>query len=96
MGGGGHIAAMNAAIKRNERKRDKRSYFRQKPSYKSKEIKKLYSKELSRKERNQSRNRFLYERKKNELLNAVLLVISLGLTGIVLYLMVFILRTYYL
>jgi hypothetical protein len=95
MGGGGHIAAMNAAIKRNERKRDKRSYFRQKPTYTSKEVKKIYSRELSRKERNLLRKRSHYEKKKNELLNAVLLIISLALTGIVVYLMLTLLMTYF-
>jgi len=95
MGGGGSIAAMNAAIKRNERKRDRRNYFQQKPNYTSKVVKKIYSDELSFKDRNYLRRKAHYEEKKNELLNAIILIISMGLTAIILYLIVHLLMVYY-
>lgn len=95
MGGGGSIAAMNAAIKRNERKRDRRNYFQQKPRYISKEVKKIYSKELSDKDRLYIRKKAHFETKKNELLNALILIIALTITGFVLYFMVYLLMNYF-
>jgi hypothetical protein len=95
MGGGGSIAAMNAAIKRNEIKRDRRNYFQQKPSYTSKDVKKVYNKELSKKKRLYLRKKAHFEGKKNELLNSVILIISLALTGFVLYFLVYLLMTYF-
>lgn len=96
MGGGGTIAAMNAAIKRNERKRDRRNYFQQKPRYVSKEVKKIYSKGLFDKDRLYLRKKAHFETKKNELLNAVILIIALVLTGFVLYFLVYLLMKYFL
>ena len=95
MGGGGTISAMNAAIKRNERKREHRNYFKQKPKYTSTEVKLLYDKKLPAKELYRLKTRARDRGKKEELINIIVLVISICLTIVVLYLLVEILMSFY-
>ena len=95
MGGGGSISAMIAAIKRNERKRDRRNYFQQKPKYVSQEVKKVYDKKLPTKELYRLKAKARNRSKKEELANIVVLVISIFFTIVVLYFIVEIFMTYY-
>jgi hypothetical protein len=95
MGGGGSIAMMNAAIKRNERKRDKRNYFKAKRVYKSEHIEKLYKRELTRKEIRIIRLQTSNQKKKEELLNIIISVLSIGLALVVCWFLVFVLKHYY-
>jgi hypothetical protein len=96
MAGGWAIPTMNAAIKRNEIKRDRRTYFQQKPKYTSKEVKKLYSKKLPTKELYRLKAKARHHSKKEELINSMLLVLSVLLTSLVLYFIVEIISPYYL
>lgn len=87
---------MIAAIKRNERKRDPRNYFKRKPKYVSQEVKKLYNKKLPAKELYRLKAKARHRNKKEELINIIVLVISIFLTIGVIYFMVEIISPYYL
>lgn len=102
MGGGGSIAAMRASLKANERKRERNRYFKKggffensERRYKSTEVKKLYAKELSKKEKFRIRKFTKNQRKKEQMLNSVILTLSIFLSFTTLYLLVTILRMYY-
>ena len=86
---------MNAAIKRNERKRDKRNYFKAKRVYKSEQVEKLYKRELTKKEISIIRLQTANQKKKEELLNIIIIVLSIGLTLAICWFLVYVLKHYY-
>lgn len=96
MGGGGSIAMMIATLKANERRRDRKNYFkRERQDYKVLEVKKIYSKELSSKEKNRIRLFSKNQRKREQMLNSVIFTLSVLLSVLVIYLSVNILSVYY-
>ena len=99
---GGSIAAMRASLKANERKGDRKKYFEKgsyfkngRRDYKTIEIKKLYSKSLTKKEKARLKRYSRVEFEKEKLPNGVILSLTIILTLAIMAFLASILKTYY-
>ncbi len=96
MGGGGSIAMMIATLKANERRRDRKNYLtRERRDFKVLEVKKVYSKELSSKEKNRIRLFSQNQKIREQMLNSVIFAMSVLLSILVIYLLIKILSVYF-
>jgi len=102
MGDAGSTATMKASLEADDRDNERRIYFEKRSyfkkdslEYKTSEENKLYNKELSKKERYQIRLFSQNQRKKENLLNAVILTMSIFMTLGIMVLSLFILSNYY-